>query len=123
MHLLPMASSPDGLISARCAVITKTPGREVLTTTRNVNVTQGHGCQLTNGGGLAQGLGGWLCQAVAAPIGLSLLHILTLCGPERVLVVSTDGGLRAKCDPEKVHLGTLRPHFPVMSSKAQGRHS
>ena len=33
MHLLPMASSPDGLISARHAVIAKTPGREVLTTT------------------------------------------------------------------------------------------
>ena len=30
MHLLPMASSPDGLISARDAVITKTPGWEVL---------------------------------------------------------------------------------------------
>ena len=44
MHLLPMASSPDGLISARYAVITKTPGWEVLTTTSNVNVTQGHGC-------------------------------------------------------------------------------
>ena len=41
MQLLPMASSPDGLISARYAVITKTPGWEVLTTTRNVNVTQG----------------------------------------------------------------------------------
>ena len=26
MQLLPMASSPDGLISARYAVITKTPG-------------------------------------------------------------------------------------------------
>ena len=48
MQLLPMASSPDGLISARYAVITKTPGWEVLTTTRNVNVTQGHGCWLTN---------------------------------------------------------------------------
>ena len=48
MHLLPMASSPDGLISARYAVITKTPGWEVLTTTSNVNVTQGHGCWLTN---------------------------------------------------------------------------
>ena len=35
MHLLPMASSPDGLISARDAVITKTPGWEVLTTTSN----------------------------------------------------------------------------------------
>ena len=41
MQLLPMASSPDGLISARYAVITKTP---VLTTTSKVNVTQGHGC-------------------------------------------------------------------------------
>ena len=37
-------SSPDGLISARHAVITKTPGWEVLTITSNVNVTQGHGC-------------------------------------------------------------------------------
>ena len=43
MQLLPMASSPDGLISARYAVITKTPGGEVLTTTSNVNVTQGGG--------------------------------------------------------------------------------
>ena len=33
MQLLPMASSPDSLISARYAVITKTPGWEVLTTT------------------------------------------------------------------------------------------
>ena len=44
MQLLPMASSPDGLISARDAVITKTPGWEVLTTTSTVSVTQGHGC-------------------------------------------------------------------------------
>ena len=48
MQLLPMASSPGGLISARYAVITKTPGWEVLTTTSNVNVTQGHGCWLTS---------------------------------------------------------------------------
>ena len=33
MQLLPMASSPDGLISARYVVIMKTPGWEVLTTT------------------------------------------------------------------------------------------
>ena len=33
MQRLPMASSPDGLISAWYAVITKTPGWEVLTTT------------------------------------------------------------------------------------------
>ena len=44
MQFLSMASSPDGLISARYAVITKTPGWGVLTTTSNVNVTQGHGC-------------------------------------------------------------------------------
>ena len=37
MQLLPMASSPDGLTSARYAVIMKTPGWEVLTTTSNVN--------------------------------------------------------------------------------------
>ena len=41
MQLLPMASSPDGLISARYAVITKTPGWDVLTTTSNVNFTRG----------------------------------------------------------------------------------
>ena len=48
MHLLPMASSPDGLISAQYAVITKAPGGEVLTTTSNASVTQGHGCWITN---------------------------------------------------------------------------
>ena len=42
MQLLPMGSSPDGLISAWYAVIMKTPGWVVLTTS-NVNVTQGHG--------------------------------------------------------------------------------
>ena len=30
------------------------------------------------------------CLPLAAPIGLSPLHILTLCGPERVLVASTE---------------------------------
>ena len=30
------------------------------------------------------------CLTLAAPVGLSPLHILTLCGPERVLVVSTE---------------------------------
>ena len=44
MQLLPMASSPDGLISARYAVITNTPGWEVLITTSNVNVIQCHVC-------------------------------------------------------------------------------
>ena len=42
------------------------------------------------------GGGGWhkasvsICLPLAAPIGLSSLLILTLCGPERVLVVSTE---------------------------------
>ena len=31
-----------------------------------------------------------VCLPLAAPIGLSPLHILTLCGSERVLVVSTE---------------------------------
>ena len=44
MQFLLMTSSPDSLISARYAVITKTSGWEVLTTTSNVSVTQGHGC-------------------------------------------------------------------------------
>ena len=51
MQLLPKASTPDGLISARYAVITKTPGWEVLTTTSDVNVTQGHGWGKRGGGG------------------------------------------------------------------------
>ena len=43
-----------------------------------------------------RGGGGWHkasvsdCLPLAAPIGLSPLLILTLCGPERVLVVSTE---------------------------------
>ena len=37
---------------------------------------------------MAQGLSD--CLPLAAPIGLSPLHIPTLCGPERVLVVSTE---------------------------------
>ena len=52
MQLLPMASSPDSLISAWYAVITKTSGWEVLTTTRNVNVTQP-----TGGGGGVRNVG------------------------------------------------------------------
>ena len=51
MQLLPMAPSPDGLISARFAVITKTAGWEVPTTTSNVNVPQGHDPPPGGGGG------------------------------------------------------------------------
>ena len=48
------------------------------------------------GRGAAGGGGGWHkasvsdCLPLAAPIGLSPLLVLTLCGPERVLVVSTE---------------------------------
>ena len=45
MQLLPMASSPDGLISARYAVITQTPGWEVLTTTNVEGGGGGRGSQ------------------------------------------------------------------------------
>ena len=47
------------------------------------------------GGGKHGGVGGWHkasvfgCLPLAVPIGLSPLLILTLCGSERVLVVST----------------------------------
>ena len=55
-------------------------------------------CQcVPEGGALGRGRGGvWHkasvsdCLPLAAPIGLSPLLILTLCGPERVLVVSTE---------------------------------
>ena len=46
------------------------------------------------------GGGGWHkasesdCLPLAVPIGLSPLLILTLCGPEHVLVVSTEQGGR-----------------------------
>ena len=52
----------------------------------------GRACAAWGGGGG----GGWhkasvsICLPLAAPIGLSPLLILTLCGPERVLVVSTE---------------------------------
>ena len=42
MQLPPMVSSPDGLISAWYAVITKTPGWELLTTTSNVAMGGGY---------------------------------------------------------------------------------
>ena len=54
------------------------------------------GCQRERGGVWGGGEGGWHkasvsnCLPLAAPIGLSPLLILTLCGPERVLVVSTE---------------------------------
>ena len=68
MQLLPMASSPDGLISAR-AVITKTPGWVVLTTTSNVNVTQGvrgGGCTGGGGGvGSVRGGGGFRASSIS----------------------------------------------------------
>ena len=58
----------------------------------NTNCCSDEGAALARGGGG----GGWHkasvsdCVPLAAPIGLSPLHIQTLCGPERVLVVSTE---------------------------------
>ena len=60
-----------------------------------VNFIVSHQEIWVRGGGGGSG-GGWYkasvsdCLPLAAPIGLSPLHILTLCGPERVLVVSTE---------------------------------
>ena len=51
---------------------------------------------MVGGGGREGGGGGWHkasvsdCLPLAAPIGLLPLLILTLCGPKRVLVVSTE---------------------------------
>ena len=45
---------------------------------------------LGGGGGLSHKASVFGCLPFAAPIGLSLLHALTLCVSERVLVVSTE---------------------------------
>ena len=56
-----------------------------------------------NGVRLHGGAGGWhkasvfVCLPLAAPLGLSPLLILTLCGSERVLVVSLGGGGGGRC--------------------------
>ena len=55
-----------------------------VTDTRNVCMLHARG----GGGGRASVSD---CLPLAAPIGLSPLHILTLCGPERVLVVGGGG--------------------------------
>ena len=74
----------------------QTPGDDGATGRMPTNQTnpppQGaSGQRVGGGGGLAQGLVSD-CLPLAAPIGLSPLLILTLCGPERVLVVSPGGG-------------------------------
>ena len=54
------------------------------------------GCEMVEGRRAGRGGGGWHnasvsdCLPLAAPMGLWPLLILTLCGPERVLVVSTE---------------------------------
>ena len=57
--------------------------------TRNIAVSGAAGSRAGGGGGWHKA---WVSDylPLAAPIGLSPLHILTLCGPERVLVVSTE---------------------------------
>ena len=62
--------------------------------------------------------GGWHrasvsdCSPLAAPIGLSPLLILTLCGPERVLVVSTE--------PQSCGASTKPPEASRSNISAQG---
>ena len=51
-----------------------------------------HAARLGGGGGVGHKASVLSCLPLAAPISLSPLLILTLCGPERVLVVSTRGG-------------------------------
>ena len=62
------------------------------------------GCPPGAGGGAGRGVVGTrpmgsVCLPLAAPIGLSPLLIPTLCGSERVLVVSTEGGGVGPCGP------------------------
>ena len=70
-------------------------GRTPLPSTPAVATGQRVPCSQSTGRALYLG-GGWHkaavsdCVPLAAPIGLSPLLILTLCGPERVLVVSTE---------------------------------
>ena len=48
LQLLPMASSPVGLNGAQLVTFTKVPGAGGAHHTDDVNVTQDHGCMLTN---------------------------------------------------------------------------
>ena len=80
------SSSPGALCCSRYGALSHCPG---------------HGCVLftfkpglrriqREGGGVWHKASVSGCLSLAAPIGLSLLLILTLCGSERVLVVSRD---------------------------------
>ena len=63
--------------------------------------------------------GGWHkasvsdCLPLAAPIGLSPLLILTLCGPERVLVVSTEPLEGGTPSGTPVRAALWGPSFPL----------
>ena len=73
------------LVSTECQITNK----DALTVRDGVNVYlsgSGFGCK----GGVWHKTSVSDCLPLAAPIGLSPLLILTLCGPERVLVVSTE---------------------------------
>ena len=73
------------------------------------------------------GGGGWHkaavsdCLPLAAPIGLSPLLILTLCGPQRVLIVSTEPPDDLSCTGGGI---SPRDHFATFEiPKALGRHN
>ena len=67
----------------------------------------------SGGGGIWHKASVFCCLPLAAPIGLSLLHILTLCGPKRGLVVSTELGVGGGVTPPPSSCGA-RPfsYFP-----------
>ena len=75
------------------------------------------------------GGGGWHkasvfgCLPLGAPIGLSPLLILTLCGPERVLVVSTGGGVWYGMECPTALSEACRPHprSPCIGPGSGGR--
>ena len=56
----------------------------------NAQCTTGYCLMTPWGGGVWHKASVSDCVPLAAPVGLSPLLILTLCGPERVLVVSTE---------------------------------
>ena len=112
MQFLPIASSPDGLISARYTVITKTPGWEVLTTTSNVNVTQGMGassptCDLL----VVRCISSALCTIHGEHVAeISSLRVFALCPWQSIFLAGSGEQPHPLTRPTRVH-GSARSIF------------
>ena len=76
------------------------------------------GCRYRGGGGVARGHGFLFCLPLAAPIGLSPLHIPTLCGSEGVLVASTRGGRGPQAGQEALCTYTSWHAYAAMFSNS-----